>query len=309
MSQPFERLSGKRILITGASGFIGAHLTRRLAGLGIEVHAVSRTAQDESHWPVGVKWYVCNLENREETNSLFRSLRPDIVYHLSGLASGRSEMDYILPTFYSLAVSTVHVLTAATELGCQRILVPGSFEEPNPQANEWVPGSPYAAAKYVGSQYAQMFHQLYGTPVVLPIPFMTYGPGQPRFKLIPSVIESLLEGRNPELASGKRKIDWIYIDDMVEGFVAGAYTEGIEGKRIDLGSGVVHSIQEVVSRLCAIVNPDIVPRFGAIEDRFMEKTQIANVEDTLRQLEWKPVVRLQEGLERTVEWMRSTRIR
>ena len=84
------------------------------------------------------------------------------------------------------------------------------------------PHSPYAAAKWAASGYGRMFHELYGAPVVILRPFMTYGPGQAPSKLIPAVTLSLLRGERPKLSSGKARADWVYIGDVIEGFIAAA---------------------------------------------------------------------------------------
>ena len=99
--------------------------------------------------------------------------------------------------------------------------------------------SPYAAAKWAAAGYGRMFHSLYDTPVVILRPFMTYGPGQASTKLIPAVTLALLRASGPRLSSGRHRSDWVYISDVIEGFVAAATVPGIEGKTIDLGSGTL----------------------------------------------------------------------
>ncbi len=123
---------------------------------------------------------------------------------------------------------------ACTEIGCHRIVLAGSLEEPDLDQGSGPPSSPYAAAKWASNAYARMFHDLYQTPVVTAKLFMVYGPEQnPRF-LIPHVISSLLEGVAPKVSSGNRSVDWIYVDDVVSGLLAMADAPDIEGGTIDL---------------------------------------------------------------------------
>ena len=119
-------------------------------------------------------------------------------------------------------MSTVALLTAATEHGVQRVIVTGSMEEPDLAAGDLRPSSPYAAAKVCVNVYARMFHAVYGTPVTLLRPFVTYGPGQSDSKLIPYVIRAFAAGQSPRLSSCTRKVDMVYVDDMIEAFLRSA---------------------------------------------------------------------------------------
>ena len=218
MSNSIEQLSGKKVLITGASGFLGSHLCDRLCENNVEVHAVSRTERTSDR--DSLQWWHGNMEDIEVVQNLFHTIKPDVVFHLSGVVTGAAGAELVLPTFNSLLVTTVNILTVAAKTGCDRVISIASLEEPEPGQNEATPISPYAAAKWASSAYSRMFHQLYQTPVVLVRPFMTYGPGQNVRKIIPSVTLSLLQSEPPKLASGQRQVDWIYIDDVISGMLA-----------------------------------------------------------------------------------------
>ena len=147
-----------------------------------------------------------------------------------------------------------------TESGCDRIVLAGSLEEPELDRGTTVtPSSPYAAAKWASSAYSQMFYELYQTPVVTAKIFMVYGPEQnPRF-LIPTTISSVINGISPKLSSGKRPIDWIYIDDLISGLIAMATATDIDGCTIDLGTGKLSTIREVVERIVNWIDRRIDP--------------------------------------------------
>ena len=178
-----------KVMVTGASGFLGMHLCRHLCQKNGEVHATSRTHR--SNQKEGPIWWQADLEDLESVRRLFMNVKPDIIFHLSGLASGIQTREFVLPTFHSLLASTVNLLSVATEFGCRRIVLPASLTEPPPDQAEIVPSSPYAAAKWASSAYGRMFHALYETPVVMARTFMTYGPGQDSQKVIPAVLLSL----------------------------------------------------------------------------------------------------------------------
>jgi UDP-glucose 4-epimerase len=295
-------LADARVLVTGASGFLGQPLCRRLADAGARVHAVSRTLRDPR--PGEPKWWQCDLEETGAVHALLDAVRPDVILHLGGLVNGAPERALVLPTFHSLLTSTVNLLDAAQETGCRRIVLVGTLEEPDGGA-EAVPTSPYGAAKWAATAYGRMYHRLFRTPVVTLRTFMTYGPGQPDWKVIPHTILSLLADREPALSSGERRLDWVYVDDVVEGFLRAAGTPGIEGTTIDLGSGRATSLREIVTRIAARVGGRARPAFGALPDRPFREPRVADTARTLASIAWRPLVGLDEGLARTVEWYRS----
>ena len=295
-----SELKDLTIVVTGASGFLGSHLCRRLCPRSGAVYATSRTQRSNPEG--GPKWLCTDLEDIEAVRSLFTAIKPDIIFHLSGLVSGVQSKELVLPTFHSLLTSTVNVLVVATEIQCKRVVLIGSLNEPSSDQPEVIPSSPYAAAKWASSGYGRMFHALYGTPVVIVRTFMTYGPGQDASKLIPYVVLSLLKGESPKLSSGQWKADWIYIDDVMEGFLAAALVPNIEGYTFDLGSGSLVTVHELVDQVVEIIGTSIKPQFGARSDRLIEPAREANLSSTFENLGWKPEIPLKMGLQRTVEW-------
>jgi nucleoside-diphosphate-sugar epimerase len=295
------RISNLKVLITGASGFIGCHLSAALLRNGNEVHATSRMIRvdQEMHW-----WHD-DLRDAAKTKQIVSLVQPDIIFHLAGHVSASPASDLVLSTFGSHVASTVHLLTAATELGCKRVVLTGSLTEPQGNASSCIPSSPYAAAKWASSAYGRMFHQLYDLPVTIVRPFMTYGPMQNISKVIPYVILALLRGETPQLASGRWEADWIYIDDVVDGMLAAAAAPESKGCTIDLGSGVLVSVRRVIDELVDLVAAAKKPVFGALQDRPAEERRIADLKYALEKTGWKPLVSLSEGLARTVEWYRA----
>lgn len=299
-----HRLCDHKVLITGASGFIGLHLCERLTQLGASVHGISRTARTAAS--EHMTWWQGDVGDIESVRRLFKEIGPDTVFHLASHVYGAPNLEHVLPTFRANLQSTVNLLTAGAEMGCRRMVLTGSLAEPVYEQGERFPSSPYAAAKWASSAYGRMFHALYGLPVILTRVFMVYGPAQRDLtKLIPYVTLSLLQGKAPKISSGARMVDWIYVDDLIDGFIAVATANGIEGSTIDLGSGNLVSIREIVERLESIVQGGPPASFGALQDRPLEPVRVANVKETSSRIGWKPVHSLETGLRTTVGWYRA----
>lgn len=292
----------QRVLVTGATGHIGAHLCQRLRREGSEIHAVSRNPVDDSG---EIRWWRADFRDTDATRSLLAEVQPDVVFHLAGCVTGRRTTEAVLPTLEHNLYATVNLLLAVTELGCGRIVLAGSLEEPAQDGTEAC-SSPYTASKWCARAYARMFHALYGTPVVNTRIFMVYGPGeQPCARVVPYVISSLLSGEAPKLSSGERKVDWIYIDDVIEGLLACARSQDVLGGTVDLGSGRLTDVRAVALLIGQLMGSEILPEFGAVAERQMEQVRVADVRRTYDQLGWQPGIPLETGLRNTIAWFRA----
>ncbi len=290
------------VLVTGASGFLGAPLVRALLAAGCRVDAVSRRPQAAS--VPNLRWWHSDLAVAGEIDRVLAESAPEIVFHLASLVSGKRELELVLPAFHANLESTVRLLVAATAARCRRIVLAGSMEVPDAAAAE-APGSPYAVAKGAAALYARFFHSIYGTPVVSARIFMVYGPGQvDHRKVVPYSILSALRGEAPRLTSGARPVDWIFVDDVVAGLLALGEVPDIEGETFDLGSGELVSVRQMAEKIChALAAP--APEIGALADRPLEPIRRANIAKSASRLGWRPRVSLEEGLHRTIVGLRG----
>ena len=119
------------------------------------------------------------------------------------------------------------------------------------------------------------------------------------------MIQILLKGETPKLSSGNRGVDWIYIDDVIDGFLTAAVATGIEGGTFDLGTGEMVSIREVVNRLASFTESRVRLGFGALPDRPFEQVRIADTETARLRLGWQAKVSLGDGLRLTVDWWKD----
>lgn len=293
----------RRALVTGGTGFIGRLLCRRLADLGAEVHVASRRRQQLG---AGLTWVEMDTSDPGAVAGVFADVRPELVFHLAGLVTGSRELEHVEPTLRANLVGVVNVLTAAQATRASRVVLAGSMEAPRPGGADTPPSSPYAASKWAADGYARMFHRLYGSPVVTLRVFMVYGPGtQDETKLVPYVIRSVLAGESPKLSSGSREVDWVYVDDVVEAFVAAAVAADVDGGEFDVGSGAAVTVRDVVERIIKLAGSRVVPAFGAIADRRFETATVADIGPTAAALGWRPRTGLDQGLKRTHDWFRD----
>ena len=298
-------LTGRTILVTGGSGFLGSHLCRQLCASGSRVIATSRHAQATDI--DGLRWLTPDLEDEDAVRALLSSVRPDVIYHLAGEVSAAPDAERVLPMFRSLLGSTVNLLSAALEQGMPRVILAGSLTEPDKEGERPLPTSPYAAAKWAASGYARMFEALYDLPTVILRPYMVYGPAQKAEKLVPYVIGCCLRGEGPKLSSGHQRADWIYVEDVVEGMIAAASSPQVLGQTLDLGSGQLTAARELVGMIVELTGCATAPAFGALPDRPLESERVADLALARDLLDWSPRTPLREGLSRTIESFRAKR--
>jgi nucleoside-diphosphate-sugar epimerase len=301
-----SRFAGKTVLLTGATGFIGGATARRLRQAGAIVHGVSRRPQADGD--TCDRWWPIDITEITDVRRVLAAVRPEIVFHLAGLNSGSRGLDMVLRMLQVNLVAVDNRPVAATARPGARLVFAGSLEEPTPDGAWPVPAYPYAAAKFGAGTYMRMCYALYGTPAVWLRLFMTYGPAQPDVrKLVPYVTLSRLRGEAPALSNGTRLVDWVYIDDVVEALMAAAVAEGMEGHTLDVGSGQLVAVREVVEELGRLVNPKVLPRFGAIPERALEQVRVADADATAELLGWRARTPLKEGLAKTVDFYRRQR--
>jgi UDP-glucose 4-epimerase len=296
-------LAGARILVTGASGLIGSHV------LGVvepeaEVVALSRFPRPDGDGP---RWLVCDLTRPGAVADVVTSVRPEVVIHLAGVVRGDRSLEAVAPTLRANLLATVELLEAATHVGCRRMVLSGSLlEEPVAGGPQTVPPSPYGASRWAASAYGRMFYALFDAPVVILRPSFAYGPGQDPSKLIPHVILWLLGGGSPKLSSGERVLDCVYAEDVARAYVEAAAAPGVEGRTIDIGSGVLTSVREIVQLIVESIGPTAGrPVFGALPVRPLEQEARVDVEETARVLGWRATTPLEHGLRATAAWFRD----
>lgn len=315
--------AGKRVLVTGADGFIGSHLTERLLVEGAQVRALCLyNSQGRLGWLDHIP-----VASREQIDARLGDIRDahfvesiceemEVVFHLAALIA--IPYSYIAPqSFVETNVEgTLNVLEAAKRQGIARLVhtstseVYGTPSElPIRETHPLRAQSPYAATKVAADQLALAYHSSFGVPVVVLRPFNTYGPRQSTRAVVGTMLAQLLDGR-PEVQLGRldTRRDLTYVDDVVEGFLRAGSRAGIEGETIQLGTGATHSVQSIFDAACRALN---VRAKVVTDERRMrpENSEVLALQSdpsrAAEKLGWKAEVTLEPGLRRTAEWMRA----
>jgi NAD dependent epimerase/dehydratase len=311
-------LRGKRVLVTGAGGFIGSHLVERLIEAGASVRALVRYRSsgsagwlDASPHRREIDILRGNVEDRDSVMSAARGV--DVVFHLAALIG--IPYSYESPASYvrTNVEGTLNVLQAAREENVGLVVHTSTSEvygsaircpisEDHPLQGQ----SPYSATKIAADKLAEAFHLSFELPVVTVRPFNTYGPRQSTRAVIPTVISQVLGKRGVRLGSLQPTRDFTFVTDTVEGFVKAAEGAVAIGHVINLGTGTEISIGDLAQRIMEIIGYQVPIELDAerVRPSGSEVQRLCSDNTRARQwLEWEPRVSLDEGLARTVAWV------
>ncbi len=314
----------KRVLVTGAGGFIGSHLVERLVELGASVRALihynalgSWGWLDYSPHRERIEVIMGDLTDRDLVFQAARNV--EIVFHLGALIA--IPYSYQAPSSYvrTNIEGTLNILLAARDLKVARLVhtstseVYGTARYVPIDENHPLQGqSPYSATKIAADKLAEAFHCSYGVPVVIVRPFNTYGPRQSTRAVIPTIISQCLNGDTIRLGHLHPTRDLNYVSDTVEGFIRAATADNVLGQTINLGSGREISIGNLALLIARLLGKQV----QIITDERRRRPEKSEVERLLadnskakRLLGWEPRVSLEEGLIRTIDWMREHRRR
>lgn len=302
-----QSLSAERIVVTGASGFIGMHLLQRLFSAGADVTAVvtsdRRTPLYEA-LPDTFNRVV--LDDVAAVGHVIREVQPRYVVNLNAYISLDRSLAAVQQSIQANLVSTIDLLIACTEVKCDRVILMGSCEEygqkfcPFDPALALDPNSPYGASKAAASAYAYMFHGSFNLPTVVLRPSVVYGPGQSPRMLISMVLRALAEGKPIAVTAGRQTRDFVYIDDVVDSLLLSLNEPTVVGSAWNIGSGEIVTVFECLKLIERITGRTGLIQFGARpyaeSERFHYEPM---VHQTFEALHWKPSVMLEEGLRRT----------
>ena len=309
---------GKRVLVTGAGGFIGSHLTERLAELAASTRALVHYRSDGSSGWLDASTYKDEIDiimgDVRDSESVAQAMRGvSVVFHLAALIG--IPYSYHAPISYvrTNVEGTLNILDAARNLGVECVVHASSSEVygtarylPIDEKHPLQGQSPYAASKIGADKLAEAFFLSFGVPVVTLRPFNTFGPRQSMRAVIPTIITQCLNGGTVRLGNVHPTRDFNYVADTVEGFLRAAATPAAIGRTIHIGSGREISMLDLANMIGGLMNRSIVierqeervrPE-GSEVTRLLADSALAG-----EILGWEPTVSLEQGLEQTIGWV------
>jgi nucleoside-diphosphate-sugar epimerase len=307
-------MSRRRVLVTGANGFVGANLTRRLLHDGHDVVVMLRPGS--SRWRLediknDVVVHDADIRDREATLHAVGAARPNWVFHLAahGGYSWQGEMRQVVETN---VLGTVNLLDACLTTDFEACVVAGSSSEygvrssPHRETDPVEPNSFYAVAKASAAMLWRYVGRSTGRPITILRLYSVFGPWEDPRRLLPTLIVHGLDGRLPPLAQPATARDYVYIDDVVEAFTAAASTTIHPGAIFNVGTGIQTTLQDVVALAARVLEIKAEPRWSTMPARAWDSTSwVADIRAIHDALGWTPRHTLEEAFRSFVNWFVS----
>jgi UDP-glucose 4-epimerase len=310
-------LAGERVLVTGSSGFIGSHLTRRLIAEGAEVHAL--TSAVSSVYPTRllevrdqITLHEASLADRGALNIVATDVRPSYVFHLGAYTHVGKSWQRVDECIQVNIQGTINLLMALEPVGFTRFVntgtseIYGDIDAPFREDAAVHPISPYSVSKHAAEEYCRLFAAARSWPVVRVRPFNAYGPMQSPDRVIPEIITRALKRQPLRMTLGEQTREFNFVDDLTDGLVRVAVTPGIDGDLFNLGCGREISMRDLAIMILSLMGNPIEPEYGALPERPIEIRRMhADTSKSEQRLGWRAKTSLEDGLARTIEWYRA----
>jgi nucleoside-diphosphate-sugar epimerase len=311
---------GRRVLVTGADGFLGSHLCERLLELGARVLAVVRGRSDSGTSQLALRNLAPRAERLEavipvdvggpDAMALLATTDAEIVFHLAAAAYVPYSFDHPHEVHRVNTTGTLNLLETARRLPRLRRLVVCSSSEVYGSARAAAideehalePTSPYAASKLAADRFAHAYRQTWGLPIAIMRPFNCYGPRHV-YDVVPKFLRSVLRGEPPTIyGAGEQRRDLTYVSDMIEGFLAMGASPCAEGETVNFGSGRDISVLELARTIIEIGGQPLEPVH--LEPRKAEVARLTcDASKAKRLFGWQARVALEDGLSRNYAWL------
>ncbi len=311
---------GKKVLITGADGFIGSHLTERLLSLGAYVRALSQY-NSFNYWGHLEEFYK-DYENLDVVSGDIRdpffcneiAKGIEIIFHLAALIP--IPYSYIAPQSYveTNISGTLNILQAGQKANVSRFIHTSTSEAygtaiytPIDEKHPLQAQSPYSATKISADKLAESFYRSFGLPVVIARPFNTYGPRQSARAVIPTIIIQALTSDEVKLGDLSPKRDFNYVQDTVSGFLAIADEDDFIGDVVNIGSGIAHSIEDAVKAVEKALGRklNVVLDEKRVRPKNSEVMLLLCDASKLRKTGWQSEFDFEKGIAETIEWFKE----
>jgi len=305
----------KRVAISGAGGFVGANLARRMLQDGHEVHLLVRP--DHPAWRIeDILTHVgaCDADvgDREAVQQAIRRIKPEWVFHLAvhGAYSWQTDLEEIVRTNI---LGTMNLVEACADAGVEVLVNTGSsseygYKDHAPSETELLePNSHYAITKATATMFCRFTAQTRGIRVPTLRLYSVYGPYEEPRRLVPALIVNGLQSRLPPLANPETARDYVYVDDVVDAYLRAATIEaGDPGAVFNVGTGVQTTLRDIVQLTRELLGVASEPAWGSLADRTWDTTIWRSDATRIRtELGWTPRHDIRAGLDATIAWFRD----
>jgi len=316
-----EFYKGKKVLVTGADGFMGSHLTEELLKLGAEVSAyvrgnsVTGTVKNELrniiHIKDKLKEIITGDIGSSDSIDLIKKNNPQIIFHLAADAYVPNSFKHPMEVMKTNLLGTLHILHAVMDskeveqcVCTSSSEVYGTHSDPIKETDEFEPSTPYGASKAAADRYCYAYWKTYNVPVAIIRPFNTYGPRM-IYDVTPKFIEMALNNKDITVhGSGKQTRDFNYVDDTIKGFLLmGSHKKAI-GQSVNFGSGIDISINELAEKIIKYTNSN--SKLLHTEERQGQVMRLCCDNTKAKKMfEWEPKIPIDEGLKKNIGWFKE----
>jgi len=308
----------EKILITGATGFIGANLTRALLEKGAKVYIFTRKTSDK--WRIkdilgDITEYCVDLTYEQEVENIVSHIQPEIIFHTTAYGGYPLQGDS-KKIYETNLIGTINLINACRKIGFKIFINTGSSSEygikkcPMKERDTLEPISDYGISKALATLFCQMRAKSDGLPITTLRLFSPYGYYEEATRLIPSVILSCLRGKSPEVLSPCAVRDFIFIEDVIDVYLrVVANKDKIAGEIFNIGYGVQYSVKEVVDEIIQLTGNIVKPVYKSVFNPGIEP-QIwqADISKVKNALGWVPKYDLKMGLSKSIRWFAENMI-
>lgn len=301
----------KRILITGANGFIGKHLNDYLINIDCtNVYNMIRTNNKPNNLEGEILF--ADISKKDEVEKIIQYVKPEIIFHLAANIKPSRDTEDIKGMIETNICGTMNVLTCIKEsnIKLDSFINLGSCEEygytSQPFTEEKVPSptSIYSGTKAAVSVMCKMFYNLYGIPIITARPSLIYGPGQSERFFITQAIKNLINNKDFDMTYGEQTRDFIFVEDLVKGLVELSNTNELKGDIVNISSGIEYKLNEIVEVIKELCNSNSTILFGKVPYRQGEIMSYSCSNEKIKKMtKWRPEISICEGLEKTINFL------
>ena len=304
----------KPILITGATGFVGANLVRYFVSKNIKINIILR--KDSKKWRIKdiinkTDFFYADLKDEKKLQKIINVIKPKTIFHLAahGAYSYQSDFKTIKTTILD---GTMNLLNACKKHNFNIFINTGSSseygfkKEKMSETNVLVPNSYYSAFKSAATLYCQFESLKSNLPIITVRPFHVYGPYEEPTRLIPTLMRDLIQNNKSKLVSPHISRDLIHIDDVIDFYIMIAKKYNLRGEIFNLGFGKKTTIKQIYDYLKGITNSKISSNWNSLKNRSWDQTQwYSDMSHTKKKLGWSPKIGYKKGLYKTLTWYKN----